>query len=156
MRREPTRKRFLHVAHAQRDAAALLIHGEDADESKEFPEGWSSDQKDVVINIVLMSPPGCWAWGWRWRLLADDHLCGSVKISRPRVVTKPGPLRQNLVEPGVREGLNGRKDPHPAPVIWEDRRNTRLLQHDLGNQDRIWIACPPPGQIALVPGVPSG
>ena len=40
-------------------------------------------------------------------------------------------------------------------IIWDDGGDLRLLEHELGNEDRVRIAGPAPGEIAPMPTIPT-
>lgn len=57
-------------------------------------------------------------------------------------------MTENRLFIGLREARKGGETLHPAVVIRQDGNDLRLLQHELGNQNRVRIARMPPGQIA--------
>ncbi len=79
----------------------------------------------------------------------------AVQIPRARVVPEAAPLGEDraLGRPGerLRRG-EARKEPLPAS---RDDRDGRLLEHDLGNPDRVRISRPPPRQVALRSAIPA-
>src|SRR3990172_9228237 len=88
------------------------------------------------------------------RMLAQDLLCSQVHVVRAPVIAQPFPGRHQLVRRCLGQRLRIGKPRHPFPVIREDRLHPGLLKHDFGHPDGIWIARPPPGQVASVVAVP--
>ncbi|ACY19029.1 hypothetical protein Hoch_6561 [Haliangium ochraceum DSM 14365] len=81
---------------------------------------------------------------------ALHHLLGAaVQIARPRVVAEPRPLRQDVVERRLGQRRDGGKARQPAFEIRDHGRHPGLLQHDLGDPDRVGIAAAAPRQVAL-------
>src|SRR3974377_229636 len=74
---------------------------------------------------------------------ARDHLRCLVQSARPMVVAKPAPQSENGLLPCCRERPHVRKAFHPARVVVEHGGHPRLLQHDFGNPDGIWVPFSP-------------
>ena len=68
----------------------------------------------------------------------DDHLRGALQVARARVVAEPGPQVQHLVDRrcGERSRRPGNA-PMNASKYGIDRRDLRLLQHDLGDPHAV-------------------
>ena len=89
-------------------------------------------------------------------VFGDDLLRGAMKISRARVVAEPLPYAEHV---GLgRRGERGeiREAREPAFVVWDDRRDLRLLEHELGDHDRVRIVRAPPREVAPVLREPFG
>ena len=98
--------------------------------------------------------------GERFRKLAgmslDDELRGAVEVAGTRVIAEPAPQAQDLVLARRGEAGDVGKAGAEALVVRDDRRNLRLLQHDLGEPDRVRIARALPGQVvAPVAALPA-
>src|SRR5665811_1071709 len=66
-----------------------------------------------------------------------DNLRGTVQISTTRVIAQPAPVRQHLLLAGGGKSCNSRERSDEALVIGNDGRDLRLLQHDLGQPDKV-------------------
>jgi hypothetical protein len=71
-----------------------------------------------------------------------------VKVACARVVAEPGPRSEHVVEWCLRERRHRREPRHPALPVRDHRLHACLLQHDLADPDRIWVARAPPRQVA--------
>ena len=87
------------------------------------------------------------ARGTRQRI--TDRLRARVQVARARVVAEAGPRGEHVVEWRGCERRHRRKLRHPARPVRNDRRDARLLQHDLADPDRVRVARAPPRQVAL-------
>jgi len=86
----------------------------------------------------------------------DDELRGAMKVPGPRVVAEAAPEPQHFVLARQRQAGEVRKPLAEALVVRHDRRNPSLLQHDLGEPDRVRIARALPGQVvAAVAALPA-
>ena len=83
-----------------------------------------------------------------------DPLGGTVEVDGATVVAEPLPLADDLRPGRGREGLGGRPALEPVQVPRDDALHLRLLEHDLADEDRVRIACPPPRQVASLECVP--
>lgn len=82
--------------------------------------------------------------------LLAHRLRTRVEVARARVVAKPGPCREHIVERCRRERVHRRKALHPALPIRNHRLDARLLQHDLADPDRVRVTRATPREIAAV------
>ena len=87
--------------------------------------------------------------------LRRDPLCRPVQRERPPVVAQALPLPDHVRGRRRRERRCGRPALEPALEPRRDACCLRLLQHHLGDEDRVRIAGSAPGQVALGPLVPS-
>jgi hypothetical protein len=78
-----------------------------------------------------------------------------MKIQGPPVVSESLPGANHVGGRSGRERLHRRPALEPRKVTGNDPRDLRLLEHDLGDQDRVRIAGPPPRKIAPVLGEPG-
>ena len=77
----------------------------------------------------------------------DHELRGAVQVTGTRVVAEPAPQTQDVVlARGGEAGDVGKPGPE-ALVVRDDGRDLRLLQHDLGQPDRVRVARALPGQV---------
>jgi hypothetical protein len=76
-------------------------------------------------------------------------------MPRSGVIAKVLPDFQHLIRTSVSQGTHGWKSREKATIIGNNRLHLGLLEHDLGNPNRIRIPCVPPGEIAGMTGVPS-
>ena len=92
-------------------------------------------------------------------MLQHHHHGAGMQVARPRIIAKPGPHAQDIVERGARQ----RPDVGPARdellEVGPDRLDPGLLQHDLGKPDPVRVGQlagrRPPRQLAPVPVVPG-
>jgi len=71
-----------------------------------------------------------------------------VEVARTRVVAEAGPRGEDVIERCVGERLRRREARHPALPVRDHRTDARLLEHDLGDPDRVRVARASPRQIA--------
>src|SRR5579862_111619 len=89
------------------------------------------------------------------RLRQDRHLAGGlVKVAGPGIVAQAFPELEHRVKRRLRQRLRGGKALHPALVVRHDGRDLGLLEHDLGDPDRVRILRAPPWQVPRTPAVP--
>ena len=79
-----------------------------------------------------------------------DLLRGAVEVERAPVVAEPLPLADHVRRRSGGERVHRRPALEPALPARHDAVDLRLLRHHLGDEDRVRIAGPPPGQIAPV------
>ncbi len=91
----------------------------------------------------------------RKRACRGDGPRRAVEVAGARVVPEAAPLGENvaLLRPGER--LDGRKARAETFPAGHDDVERRLLRHDLGEPDRVRVACGAPRQVALRPAVPA-
>ena len=82
-------------------------------------------------------------------------LGGRAKIPRARVVTQALPGVKDFVLRRGGEGGEIGEAPHPRLIIWDNRGDLRLLEHELRNENCVRIACPAPGEIAAMFPIPG-
>ncbi|CAN5415737.1 hypothetical protein BH11MYX1_BH11MYX1_23840 [soil metagenome] len=78
-----------------------------------------------------------------------DRLGTLLQVARARVVAEPRPRGEHVVERSRRERAHGRKLRHPPLPVRDHGLDACLLQHDLADPDRVWIARPAPRQVSL-------
>lgn len=79
-----------------------------------------------------------------------------MQVARTRIVAKPSPNLQHIVEWRVGERASGRERSHPTLPVRNHGGNSRLLQHDFADPRSVGIALPPPRQVPFGPSVPFG
>ena len=84
-----------------------------------------------------------------------DELRGRMKIARPIVVTETLPSVQHVGFARFGEGCKIGKSAKPFIIIGNDRRDLRLLEHQLRDQDRVGIVGLPPREVAFVVTIPA-
>jgi hypothetical protein len=85
----------------------------------------------------------------RAAVAVDDVAGAAVQVAGAAVVAEPGPVGEDVVERRVGQALHRREAAHPALPVGDDGGHPRLLQHDLGDPDRVRVAAPSPRQVAL-------
>ena len=85
-----------------------------------------------------------------------DRLGGAVEIDGAPVVSQPLPLSNHVGCRRCGERLGRRPALEPREVPGHDAVDLRLLEHDLGHEDRVRVARPSPGQVARVGREPLG
>ena len=89
----------------------------------------------------------------------QDRPCTGMQVARTRVVGKPGPGPQHIIERRCRQHFDIRPARRETQKVGCDRLHGRLLQHDLREPHAIGIgdlACSrPPWQHAAMPVVPG-
>jgi len=80
---------------------------------------------------------------------------GSVEISRTSIVTEALPREKHVVFRCARQGGEIRKPPEPLVIIRDYGGDLGLLEHNLGDEDCVRIACATPGEIPAVAMIPT-
>ena len=78
--------------------------------------------------------------------LRENCLRRAVQVARPGVVSKALPVLHDLLFICDGEGCDIGKSLHPSPKIRLNGGNSRLLEHEFGNQNGIWRWIRPPWQ----------
>ncbi len=84
-----------------------------------------------------------------------NHARGAVKVRGPAVVAEAVPCLAHRALRSARQLLDRRVARQKTRIEVQHAANLRLLQHDLGDQNRVRVARPPPRQVAPVPPVPG-
>jgi hypothetical protein len=84
-----------------------------------------------------------------------NYFRDGVQISGSCVVTQPLPGVQDAGFGGARQNSEARKSTQPFIIIRDNGSNLGLLEHELGDQDGVWIAGIAPRQIAAVFAIPA-
>src|SRR5271166_6960629 len=72
--------------------------------------------------------------------VAHEHsLSAGVKVSRPRVIAKPRPHLEHVIDRGLRERAHNWPARSKAHEIWCNRLHRGLLQHDFGEPNPIGV-----------------
>src|SRR6185369_13288729 len=74
---------------------------------------------------------------------------------RPAVITQSTPYGQNVRFGSGSQCMNIRKSLQEPIVVVDHSRDTRLLQHDLGDPDAVWIPGCSPGELPLLFAKPA-
>ena len=97
--------------------------------------------------------------GKRAAMRRDDGPRAGVQVAGAGVIAEPLPGMQHLVERGRGQRANIGKARHELVKIGADRRDRRLLQHDLAEPDAVGVGRlagrGAPGQVAAVAVVPG-
>ena len=88
-------------------------------------------------------------------VLTENDFCESMQIARSGVVTQSLPAVENAGLRSKREGGKIGEAAKPLIVIRKDGGDLGLLKHELGNEDRVGVADPPPRQVAPVSAIPT-
>lgn len=78
-----------------------------------------------------------------------------VQVARPRVVTEPGPQREDVVEGRLGQRIHRRKARHPAVPVGGHGLEPRLLRHHLADPDGVGVARLAPRQGSPVTAIES-
>ncbi len=81
-------------------------------------------------------------------------LRGSLQVEGAAIIAQPGPGPDHVARRCRCQGFERWELRQKRMILWDDPIDLRLLQHDLGNQDVVWVAGPTPGKIAGMCGVP--
>ena len=84
-----------------------------------------------------------------------DGPCGGMKISRASVVAEALPRVQDVIFGSSRQCGKIGETAEPLIVIKNDGGNLSLLEHELRNEDGVWVARSAPGEIAAVVAIPA-
>jgi hypothetical protein len=88
-------------------------------------------------------------------LFFHDRLCGRAEITSSRVIAETLPGVQNFALRSSGESGEIGEAPHPLIIVSDDRGDLCLLEHELGDQDRVGISGTTPGEIAASFPVPN-
>ena len=88
-------------------------------------------------------------------MFTEDDFCKSMQLARSGVVTQSLPAVENAGFRSKREGGKIGEAAKPLIIIREDSGDLGLLKHELGNEDRVGVAGPPPWQMAPVSAIPT-
>jgi hypothetical protein len=104
------------------------------------------DTRELAQRLrIVGKPPG---------VPGHDHARSPLQVSRARVVAETRPQTEQRVGLGAGEALDVGKARQEALVVRDHRVDAGLLEHRLGDPDRVGIARAPPRQIAPVRVVP--
>src|SRR6476620_12800866 len=84
-----------------------------------------------------------------------NGFCCGVEISRASVIAEALPRAKHLIFRSARQRGEIGKSAQPLVIIRDDGGDLRLLKHELGNEDRVGIAGPAPGEIPSIPTIPT-
>src|SRR5215469_8294258 len=87
-------------------------------------------------------------------VLRDDGARGFPQVLRAPTVAKPRPHRKNVAEARVCKRQRRRKSLQECAILRDHPGDLRLLQHHLGDEDRIWVAGSSPRQIPSALAIP--
>jgi hypothetical protein len=132
------------VARALLDPRHVRVHGEDGLAESLVPDRRSRVRPDARQLGQVVRPAA-----------GRDRLRGPVQAERTPVVAQPLPLADHVPDGSAGERTHRRPDLEPAQVPRHDALDLRLLQHHLGDEDRVGIARPPPRQVTTVGGEPA-
>jgi hypothetical protein len=68
------------------------------------------------------------------------NLGGGMKIPGAVVIAETLPAVENIVLGSARDGSEVRKSAKPFIIIWDHGGDLGLLEHELGDEDRVGIA----------------
>ena len=87
-------------------------------------------------------------------MLGDDLAGDGMQSDGAQVVSEALPGSDRIGTRGARQRVCGRKTLEPGVPPGDDAIDLGLLQHHLGDQNRVRVARTPPGQVARTGGVP--
>ena len=82
--------------------------------------------------------------------LGGDETSSPMQVEPPPVVAETLPLANHLRRARRGERLDRRPALEEGEIARNDARDLRLLEHDLGDEDRVRVARFPPGQVAAL------
>ena len=107
-------------------------------------------------------PPDAWqlahagdcAWKMAGMSIRDDS-SGGVQIARPRIIAEALPRVEDVIfrSPSQRGEMGEAAE--PLIIIRDNGGNLGLLEHELGDEDRVGIASLTPGEGAPVAAIPT-
>ena len=84
-----------------------------------------------------------------------DGLCAGVQISCARLIAETLPRTQDVIFRSASERSEIRKSAEPFIIIRNDSGDLSLLEHELGNEDGVWVARSAPREVAAVAAIPA-
>ncbi len=88
------------------------------------------------------------------RAMLRDQARSLEQIACARIIAQTAPVGEDFVFRRVGQRLRIRKTRQESLIIRNRGSDACLLQHDLGDPDRVGIARAPPGQIAAMLHIP--
>jgi len=88
-------------------------------------------------------------------VLIHDGLCAGVQISCAGVIAEALPRAQDIIFRSASERSEIRKSAEPFIVIRNDSGNLSLLEHELRDEDGVWVARSAPREVAAVAAIPA-
>src|SRR5207247_10850440 len=85
-----------------------------------------------------------------------DGLCGGMKISRAGVIAEALPRPEHVIFGSASQRRKIGETAEPLIVIRDHGRDLRLLEHELRNEDGVWVASAAAGRSAAVAAKPAG
>jgi len=82
-------------------------------------------------------------------------LCCGVEISCAHVIAEALPDPQNVIFGSAGECSEIRKSAEPFVVIGNDGGDLSLLEHELRDEDGVWVARSAPGEVAAMAAIPA-
>src|SRR5207244_12932357 len=82
-----------------------------------------------------------------------DGLCGGVQISRAHVIAEALPCAQHIVFGSASQCSKIREAAEPFIVIRNDGGDLSLLEHELRDEDGVWVARSAPMEVAAVAAI---
>ena len=83
-----------------------------------------------------------------------DRPRDGVKISRARVIAQALPRTQDVIFGSASQKGEIGEAAEPLIVIRDHCRDLSLLEHELGDENCVWIARSAPGEVAAVAAIP--
>ena len=135
----------LKIEHTREHAADICL--DDRDRSIESERrnrvcGVTTESGESVYLIKILREDA--------PVLCDDDFGGGVQVAGTRVITKPLPRVQHVGIRSTGKASEIGEAVEPASIIWNDRGDLRLLEHEFGDKNRVGIACVTPRQVAAV------
>jgi hypothetical protein len=87
--------------------------------------------------------------------VGGDASCCAVQVERAAVVAEPLPRTDDVRSGRGRKNLDRWPALEPSEVARDDARDLGLLEHDLGDEDRVRVARLSPGEVAAAAPVPD-
>ena len=88
-------------------------------------------------------------------VFSADGDSGGSQISGARIIAKTLPGVENVRFRGGGKSGDTREAAHPRVIVGQNRRDLGLLEHELGNQNRVWIRGAAPWEIAAFFAIPG-
>jgi len=84
-----------------------------------------------------------------------DHERGGAEIPGAGVIAETLPCVENVAFRGCREGSEIGETAEPVIIIRNDSGDLGLLEHELGDEDRVGVRRVAPGKIAAIFAIPG-
>ena len=127
----------------------VAVHGGDGD-----PKGDRGHGPGGIAAHTGELEKGVEVGGYHAPMMLHDRFSGLLEVTNAAIVAQPLPELEQGGLVGVGESLHRGQGGQKAMEVGLDRLGAGLLEHDLRDQDAVWVGRLTPGKVAAVLAVP--